>query len=173
MGTDTRNIPLSFSYNERLTFRIAPVNKKIMSADADWLLDEEMCMTPEVGISMLLPFIEPYMKHEFKFDEEINTMAFSSVKALIRDLTQTCDILEKQFNNPALTQFKDQLPLAVIAGDAAASIATSAGKAERNKLLKENLPVILRFYDDVIDQLKHYLKDFREDGFRHIAITTP
>jgi len=166
-------IPHQIGYTKDLTFRIAPVNKAIMNADADWLYDDELCIDNTAATALLRPFLDEYLKKPFKAHDEINVMAFSRVKLLIEALRETSTMLLEHYDEPALKSFKNYLPLDVVLSPEERDKAALASRAEKERLLKDNIEVVTDFYRFVADHLTSVISDFGPRGFRHIAITSP
>ena len=166
-------IPRRVGYTKELTFRIAPVSKAIMNADADWLYDDELCIDNAAATALLRPFLDEYLKKPFKAHDEINVMAFSRVRLLIDALTETSTMLLEHYDEPVLKSFKNYIPLDVVLPPEERDKAALASRAEKERLLKDNIDVVTNFYGFVADHLSAVIKDFGAKGFRHIAITSP
>ena len=173
MAKTTYSIPAVIGYTKDLTFRIAPVSKAIMSADADWLYDEELCLDNEAAQSLLMPFLEEFLKKPFETHDEINIMGFSRVRQLVQALRETASMLENHFDDPAMKTFKAYLPVDILLPPEDRDRAALAGKAGREELLRENIGVAVEFYDFIADHLSSIMKTYGQKGFRHIAITSP
>ena len=76
-------------------------------------------------------------------------------------------------DEPALKSFKNYIPLDVVLPPEERDKAALASRAEKERLLKDNIHVVTNFYGFVADHLSAVIKDFGAKGFRHIAITSP
>lgn len=172
MTKDTAyRIPVRSGYTRDLTFRMAPVNKAIMNADADWITADELCLDNEAGRMLLLPFIEDVMKNPFAFGDEINILGFSAVKRLIRSLRETADLLETRYNDPALADFKRHIPVELLLPGEERTIAALSTPAEKTALLASHINVLTAFYRETADLLAALVRDYGARGFRHMAVT--
>jgi len=167
------SIPAEIGYTKELTFRLAPVSKTIMNADADWIYDDELCLDNDAANALLMPFLEEYLKRPFKARDEINIMGFSRVKELISALRETAAMLEQHYDDPAMRAFEQYIPLEVVLPPDERDLAATATRSERAKILKKNIGTVIEFYSLIADHLEDIIDRYGKKGFRHIAITSP
>ena len=173
MAKSHYSIPAEIGFTKELTFRLAPVSKAIMNADADWVYDDELCLDTEAASVLLRPFIDEYLKKPFKARDEINIMGFARVRELISALRETSALLEQHFDDPAMKAFEQYIPLTIILPPEERMTAETASKADQRRILKKNIGTVTEFYSIVADHLDDVMDRYGKKGFRYIAITSP
>lgn len=172
MSQSNYEIPVQTHHAKSLTFRMAPVSKAIMNAEADWITDDELCVDDETGRTLLLPFISESLKKPFAFGDEINILAFSGLKVVIRSLRETVVMLTNHYDDPAMKTFIDHIPAELLVGEEKRDAVRRASAAKKAAIRRENIGVLADFYTNVANALTKIGKSYGTKGFRHLAITS-
>ncbi|MDO4477981.1 MAG: hypothetical protein Q4B73_02935 [Lachnospiraceae bacterium] len=168
---DTRKIPIHLGYTEKLRFRLAPINKDIMAANADYLTEAELCLDGRAAEALILPFIQQHLKKPFQDHDEINLMSFASAKRLCRDLKTTVTMLKEHFDDPNLNDLKNQVTLDMIVREDDLVEFEDASPAEIRAFIKANFSIVTDFYTRTIREIVTLINRYEAQGYRHFAIS--
>ena len=172
MKNENYEIPAEVGYTKDLTFRIVPVSKAIMTADADWLKNDELCLDAECAEAILLPFIEEYTSAPFRDGDEINTIRFVRAKRLSQDLRTTAAYLKKDPAAPALAELVSRIDPEMILPRREFSRLKKASEEERREAVYDHMDMVIEFYLLVSDYLLDMMEKYEPLGFRHFAVTS-
>lgn len=153
------------------SFRIAPVNRAILNADADWPLSHELCLDLKAATALILPFFEQVSGKPLLLHDEINTVSFQAARRLSRNLKITAAMLKDDYDNPALDDLKNEVTLGMLLPEEEAAKAAKLSPDEISDLRRRHFHVICRFYNDTADKLNHLMEDFSKKGCQRFAVT--
>ena len=165
-------IPVQIGYSDELSFRIAPVNRAIMNADADWPFSHELCLDGKAATALILPFISQHSKREPEAGEEINLISFTAARRICRDLKITAAMLKDDYDNPVLSDLKEQVTLDMLLPRKNSSEEEKEpSKEEIEKLRRDNFFVIVIFFNETANLLNSLIESFEKKGYQHFAVT--
>ncbi len=168
------HIPVRRGHVDSLRFWMVPVNRDIMNADADWLIDEELSCDNLCIHELFLPFILRYHKGRFKWKNEINLISFKGVRAMSADVRRVCDLLQNDYENPELDELKKHCTLDLLVSRAEyQSRYLDLSNEERAAAVRANIGVVIRFYTEIADWMDEMLQKYRPLGFNAIAVCAP
>ena len=163
-------IPIQIGYSEDLSFRIAPVTKAILNADADWQFTHELCLDAKAAEALILPFISQRLKKDFVAHDEINILSFAAARRVCRDLKITAAMIKDDYDNPALNDLKAQVTPDMILPEDKRGEAVSASPEKIEKLRRENFSSVVDFYNETADKMNMIMDSYSKKGYLHFAV---
>jgi len=167
-------IPVQIGHSPTLRFRLAPVSKKIMSGDADWIDSKEFCVDNICGHEFLLPFVEQFLPDQFLFRNEINLMPFSNASRMSEEIRKTASLLKTDYSSPALAGIKKHfsLDLLVSGGEYNQKYLLLSGP-QKAQAVRDRIGIVIDFYMQFAGWLDSVIAEYEPKDFHQLAITSP
>ena len=174
MENEEYQIPMQVGHSRRLRFRLAPVSKKIMNADADWLDDAELCIDNITAHELLLPYIEMFFTDAFQFHNELNLMPFSAAGRMADEIRADVMKMKKDFDDPSLDRIRPHIALdLIVPPEVYSSNYVLASAFEKNEAVRKHLKTVTDFYGKVTDWIDQSIKKYEPLDFHDFAVTAP
>lgn len=167
-------IPTAIGHDPKLRFHMVPVNEKIMNADKDWPDNEEFSSDNTAAIHLFYPFIKKFYSGTFIKDNEINLMSFEEAGVIAEELKKISDMLEHDYENPALERYKAGFSIELMVSDEEyLSFFSAASPQIVEAGIRTHIDVVIGYYRAIAAYLEAQLILYADSDYHQFAFYAP
>ncbi len=169
----SREIEIIKGHDDGSCFWIMPINNDINSE----LLAEEISIEEEYVWHFLSCFLIKYYdknlkqntdrkwcSNEFEWNLEHNCYTYSAIRTMLDDIRKVIKLLQTDYDNPYLAPFKERFCILYMleCNSPLHDKAMRVTDAERNKMVRDNIQVVIDFYERFIVFMENILENAKD-----------